>query len=155
MNYLIEARELSPQAVLLIRRRVERSQIATTLGPLYGSIFGFAQQCGAALAGQPFTRYVEWGAALLTIEAGLPIAVPVTGSGEVRVDTLPGGRVAATTHEGPYDRLLDAYAALERWIETQGLRPAGAPWEVYVTDPADHPDPRDWRTDVFWPIASR
>ena len=71
----------------------------------------------------------------------------------MRADTLPGGTVAATVHHGPYDRLLDAYAALERWIEAQRLTRAGAPWEVYVTDPAEYPDPRDWRTEVFWPIA--
>ena len=30
---------------------------------------------------------------------------------------------------------------------------SGAPWESYVTDPADHPDPADWRTEVYWPLA--
>ncbi len=31
--------------------------------------------------------------------------------------------------------------------------PAAAPWESYVTDPAQHPDPADWRTEVYWPLA--
>ncbi len=30
---------------------------------------------------------------------------------------------------------------------------AGAPWEIYVTDPAEVADPARWRTDVFWPLA--
>jgi len=31
---------------------------------------------------------------------------------------------------------------------------AGAPWESYVTDPADYPDPADWKTEIFWPVKS-
>jgi effector-binding domain-containing protein len=55
-------------------------------------------------------------------------------------------------HGGPYDQLSETYAALERWIEANGYRVSGAPWESYITDPADHPDPADWRTEVFWPL---
>ena len=36
---------------------------------------------------------------------------------------------------------------------TLRLRPGGAPWESYITDPADHPDPKDWRTEIYWPLA--
>ncbi len=53
---------------------------------------------------------------------------------------------------GAYDKLNDAHAAVQVWIEEQKLRGAGAPWEVYVTDPADVPDPANWRTDLFWPL---
>jgi AraC family transcriptional regulator len=83
-----------------------------------------------------------------------PAWVKPEGEEEIRSDTLPGGLAAMTTHCGPYEQLRDAYAALEHWMETEGLKPAGAPWESYVTDPAEHPDPKDWRTEVFWPIAS-
>jgi effector-binding domain-containing protein len=158
MDYAITERELCAQPVLLIRRRLERSQLAATLGPLYAAVVDHAQRVGAPLAGPPFTRYVEWGPGLLTIEAGLPVAAPVVrggSGGEVQAGTLAGGRAATTTHPGAYDRLLDAYAALERWIEARGRVAAGLPWEVYITDPAEVPDARDWRTEVFWPIAPR
>jgi hypothetical protein len=39
-------------------------------------------------------------------------------------------------------------------MDTNGVRPGGAPWETYLTDPADLPDPADWRTEVCWPLAS-
>jgi AraC family transcriptional regulator len=41
---------------------------------------------------------------------------------------------------------------VQAWIEANGHRAAGAPWEVYITDPADHPEPADWRTEVIWPL---
>jgi AraC family transcriptional regulator len=161
MDYSITIKELAPQPVLVVRRRVKPSEIAATLAEVLGRVFQHAQRTGAALAGQPFTRYLDWGPGLLTIEAGLPIAALVTplssadsGEGDVVADTLPGGLVATTIHPGSYNKLTEAHAAIQIWIEAQGLVAAGAPWETYVTDPADYPDPADWKTEVCWPIRS-
>jgi AraC family transcriptional regulator len=155
MAYSITKQELAPQPVLIIRRRVKRSEIAAAIGEALPHIFLYAQQNGIALAGLPFTRYVEMGPGLVTMEPGMRVTGSAgSGQGEVVADTLPGGPVATTTHTGPYDKLADAYAAIEQWIEAQGLAAAGAPWESYVTDPTDYPDPKDWKTEVFWPLAS-
>ena len=124
---------------------------------MLGQVFQYAQQNGITLAGQAFTRYLEWGPGMWTIEAGMPVTAKVgetTSDADVRQDTLPGGFVATTTHAGSYDKLTDAHAALQQWIEAEGLTPSGAPWEIYTTDPADYPDPKDWKTEIFWPVAS-
>jgi AraC family transcriptional regulator len=156
MAYSITKKELSPQPVLIVRRRVKRSEIAATIGEVLPPIFIYAQQNGIALAGLPFTRYVEMGPGLVTMEPGMRVVAPavVSGQGEIVAETLPGGPAATTIHTGPYDTLSDAYAAIEQWIEAEGLAAAGAPWESYITDPAEHPDPKDWKTEVFWPLAS-
>ena len=154
MQYDVLERTLDPQPALVVRRRVKRSGIASALGEMLGTVFLHAQRAGAAITGQPFTRYLEWGPGMLSIEAGLPIAARVEGEGAVLAALLPGGRTAVTTHRGPYEQLFDAHAAVQQWIEGHGHQAAGSPWEVYVTDPADEPDPKHWRTDIFWPIAS-
>ncbi len=154
MTYSIAKKELSPQPVLVVRRRVKPSEIAATLADALGRVFQHGQRTGAAFAGQPLTRYLEWGPGLITMEAGMPILALCAGEGDIQADTLPGGLVATTTHAGPYDKLTEAHAAIQVWIEEQGLKPAGAPWESYVTDPADYPDPADWKTEIFWPIHS-
>jgi AraC family transcriptional regulator len=153
MNYSVTRKEIPPQPVLVVRRRIKPSEIAATLATEFPRIFLYAQRTGAALAGQPVARYLEWGPGLITIEAGMPVAALVHGEGDIAADTLPGGQVATTTHAGPYDKLTEAHAAIQVWIEAQGLVPAGAPWESYVSDPADYPDPKDWKTEVFWPIG--
>jgi AraC family transcriptional regulator len=163
MAYSIDKRQLDPQSVLLVRRRIKRSEIASTIGEALSSIFQYAQQHGVALTGHPFTRYADVGAGLMTIEPGMRVVgggkrpdsstqAPSGDASTVVEDTLPGGVAAVTTHSGPYDTLSDAYAALESWIESNGFAKRGAPWESYVTDPAEHPDPKDWRTEVCWPI---
>ena len=162
MTYTIAKKEIPPQPVLVMRRRVKPTEIAKAIGEALPQVFLFAQQNGIALAGLPLTRYVEWGPGLVTIEPGMRIATPGQGQPPgggspaqppIKVDTLPGGPVATTMHTGAYDKLTEAHAAIQQWIESQGLTSAGAPWESYVNDPADYPDPKDWKTEVFWPIA--
>jgi len=157
MAYSITKKEIPPQPVLVVKRRIKPSDVAATLGEALGQVFLHAQRQGVALAGQPFTRYLEWGPGIWTIEAGLPvtaIAAETSSECDVRAGVLPGGLVATATHTGAYEKLSEAHAAVQQWIEAEGLRGAGAPWEVYTTDPADYPDPKDWKTDIFWPIES-
>ena len=135
MTYSIMTKEIQPQPALVMRRRIRQGEIAAALAEMYPPIFLYAQQSGFALAGQPFARYLQWGPGLLTLEAGFPVVAPNTPAGQsaaatpsgIVADALFGGPVAVTTHTGPYENLRDAHAAIEQWIDAQGLIPAGAP----------------------------
>jgi len=148
----IERRELAAQNILFVRLRAARHEISNAIGEGLGKAFPYSQRMGLAIAGRPFTRYLATGPGLYSLEVGMPVATVAQGEGVVEAGTLPGGPVAVAMHGGSYDQLSETYAALERWIETNGYRVGGAPWESYITDPADHPDPADWRTEVYWPL---
>ena len=47
--------------------------------------------------------------------------------------------------------MAPAYEALASWVSSHGGEPAGAPWEVYFSDPAVEPDPATWHTEVVQP----
>ena len=68
--------------------------------------------------------------------------------GALLADVERAVRALAAPVEG-----TDTNAAIERWIDENNLRPNGPPWEWYVTDPGEHPNPADWRTEVYWPLA--
>jgi AraC family transcriptional regulator len=148
----ITRQERPEQPILLIRRRIPRTQLQGMLAECFGKLFVHCQTTGLALAGWPLARYVSMGIGLWTVEAALPLAVPVPGEGEMEAGVLPAGPVALGIHAGPYEQLPETNAAIETWIEQNGLRVAGPPWESYVTDPSEHPNPADWRTEVFWPL---
>ena len=168
MQYAVKIVELASQPVVVGRKRVKRSEIATAIGQVLGEVFQFAQQHGIALTGHPITRYVEMSAGLITIEPGMRIAnsgqetiqidtawIAGVTPMDVRADSLSAGPAAFTTHTGPYDKLTDAYAAIEEWMEAEGFSATDAPWESYVTDPAEYPNPADWKTEVFWPVRRK
>jgi AraC family transcriptional regulator len=148
----IERREIAPQHILFVRLRVARHELSSAIGEGLGKAFPYSQRVGAAIAGRPFTRYLSTGPGLYRIEVGMPVAAATTGESHVESGTLPGGPIAVAMHGGSYDTLTETYAALERWIEANGYRTSGPPWESYITDPADLPDPADWRTEVLWPL---
>jgi effector-binding domain-containing protein len=151
----IERRELKAQHILFVRLRPARHELAQAIGTGVGKVYTYAQQAGIALAGHPFTRYLSAGPGLLTIHIGFHVAAATTGRDDVEAGQLPAGAAIVAVHGGAYDQLSETYASAERWMDENGLRPADAPWEWYVTDPAEHPDPADWRTHVFWPVAAR
>jgi AraC family transcriptional regulator len=149
----IERRDLTPQPALIMRCRTSRAELQAAIGNSLGGVYGHCQKVGLPLDGKPFTRYLSTGPGLMTIECGKPLAAPAPGEGAIEAATLPGGPVLIAVHGGLYDQLTETYVAMERWMEANGARPGGAPWESYITDPADHPDPADWRTEVYWPLA--
>jgi AraC family transcriptional regulator len=151
----IERREITAQPILFVRLKSARHELPQTIAQGVGKVYMHAQQAGVALAGHPFTRYPEVGPGLMTVEVGFRVSADASGRDEIEAGLLPGGPAVVAMHGGPYDQLGETYAAAERWMEGNRLRPAGAPWEHYVTDPAEHPDPAEWRTEVFWPVAER
>jgi AraC family transcriptional regulator len=149
----IERRVLeNEQPILYIRRRIPVSQLQQTMGECFGALFGHGMKSGLPIAGQPISRYVSTGAGLWTVDFVLPLLQPAESSGEMESGVLVSGPVAFAVHEGPYDQLSETYAAIENWIEDSGYRSSGPPWESYLTDPGETPDPADWRTEVFWPL---
>jgi AraC family transcriptional regulator len=131
---------------------VPRSAIPAAITEALTKIFAHSEKAGLTIAGWPFSRYPSVGPGLLTIECGVPLAAAGSGEGDVEAIVLPGGPAAFALHMGPYDKLTDTYVAIEQWMESSGARASGAPWEQYVNDPSDFPDPADWKTEVYWPL---
>jgi len=161
MTYSISKQAISEQPVLVqLKKASQGPEISKAIGEGLGAVFAHAHQHGLAIAGRPFARYLAVDPGSMTFEAGVAIAPPAdapaghapSDPNAVRIDALPGGFAAVTLHRGPYDRLHAAYAALERWIESEGLTVSGAPWEVYITDPTEVENPAEWETQVFWPV---
>lgn len=162
-RYEIVVKDLPAQPVVLVRRRVPREEIGPTIGRVLPSVFQFTQAAGIGIDGHPVTRYPEYGPGMVTLETGMRVT-KFTGDwthgdggsdGSPYREEFPAGPAASTVHTGPYEGLQQAYGAVEQWIAANGHKPAGAPWEVYLNDPGDHPDPKDWKTEIFWPIEER
>jgi AraC family transcriptional regulator len=150
----IERRDLDPQPFLFVQTKAGRHEIAKAIAEALGKAFPYAMQAGLPIAGRPTARYFITGPGLFDMQIGVPIAAAAAGQGDVQAGELPGGPMAVAVHGGSYDSLSETYVAMERWMESNGYRPGSGPWESYVTDPGDFPDTKDWRTEVYWPIAT-
>lgn len=152
MEYKVEVRTLKRTPVLFVRCEVTQDQIGEALGPAFGAVAAHAASKGAVMAGPPYARYYT-PPPNMVMEAGMPVTQDVAGEGDVQSGELPTGEAAVTTHVGPFEEVQPAYQAIEAWMSANGRAPGGAPWEVYLTDPALEPDPAKWRTEIVWPLA--
>ncbi len=156
VDYEITVKDITPTPMLYMARRVDKDQVAGALGEALPAVYQYVMEQGLPMAGPPLVRHLSQSAAFIELEAGIPVAEkpkppePDTG---IMAGELPGGRAAVTVHKGPYDSLGDAHMALDRWMAENGETASGAPWEVYLTDPGEVPDPADWLTEITWPIS--
>src|SRR5215207_1697683 len=81
------------------------------------------------------------------LEVGFPTNRAIEPDGAAEPGELPGGQVARVVHAGSFDGLAGAWQGLGVWIAEQGLTPAEAYWEVYVTEPSPDMDPAELRTE--------
>lgn len=81
------------------------------------------------------------------IEVGVQLDRPCPLTGRVVKSSLPAGRVAMTTHHGPYSELDSAHRAVLEWCTTEGLRTVGPRWEVYGPH---RDDPAELTTEIYW-----
>lgn len=144
--------ERQAQPVASIRLKCKPAEISKTLATALPEVMAQITAAGGKCTGAPFSRYHAMSETEVDIEAGIPVAKPIEAKGRVRNSELPGGRCAMIWHIGPYEKLCDAYAALQQFVAKEGLKNRGAPWEIYWTDPGMQPDPAQWRTQVFQPI---
>jgi effector-binding domain-containing protein len=87
------------------------------------------------------------------VEVCEPITGDLTESKRVKVQTLPAASLACTIHHGPFVTIPEAYAAVGKWIETNGYRITGPCREIYLnpTRNGSQNDP-DTVTEIQFPV---
>ena len=151
--YQVESRTTAEQPTLVMIGKVQLAEIPAFLGKAFAAVAQHIGMSGSSFAGPPFARYriLDDPRTEFEVEAGFPVERPTPGRDDVVSSTLPGGTLAVVTHFGPYDQMQPAYQAVLNWLEETGAQPAGAPWEIYYSDPQEQSDPRTWRTEICQP----
>jgi effector-binding domain-containing protein len=147
MSNEVTIQEIPEQHVLSLRTRSAVASLPALMGKVYGSIAAYLEANKAFPAGPPFAAYFNMEMDDLDIEIGMPVAVPLPGTGEFGPGVIPGGRYASLVHVGPYDKLAPAYQALTTWMEENGQVPSGVAYEHYLNDPQGTP-PEALQTEI-------
>ncbi|MFI7698287.1 GyrI-like domain-containing protein [Nonomuraea sp. NPDC049480] len=151
--------ELPERPYVGVRRTITMTQFGL-VGDRIGEIIGWLAERGQYPAGAPFFRYdeIDMAADRLVVQAGVPLATPVEGEGDIFADVLPAGRYVAVSHHGHPDQLIGVTDSMLKWAKDQGLtwdmtekdgtEHWGCRLELYNTNPAEEPDMNNWDTDL-------
>lgn len=159
MDYEVRIQDKAERTVLAVRETVRLEELGESIGACLAALYSRAGVHGLGIAGPPEVAYLsDFSLDGLDIEVRVPIAGSQPGAAQVdaaSVVTLPAQRCVCTVHTGPYERLGDAYRALEQWLAEQPYDAAGPAIETYVTGPDETSSPDDYRTEITIPIEKR
>ncbi len=146
----VETVELEPQAALVVRRKVALTDFGEALADILPRVFQHIAGAGQQPAGMPFMRYFSMDGVACDIAAGMPVAQPIDGAGDIEQHVLPGGRALTALHVGAYE---DVGAVWSRVM--QRARELGSDamfgWDVYTNDPGEVA-PEERETRVVLPL---
>ena len=126
----------------------EPSDVASAWGPAIAMVWDFIRsQPGLRTDGHNIFVYhnPKQPGEPLVCHFGVEVTRTFAIAGEVYATETPEGEAAVAVHCGPYNRLYEAYNAINQWLSANGRESAGDVWEIYG-DPT--PDPADTETTV-------
>jgi effector-binding domain-containing protein len=143
--------------------RVLSKRAKGAYGPTIGRLIGELMQCIYSPDNQ--RNYVKVVGPLMTIyhdheykeeDADMEVAIPVTGRVTVtdpamEVRNIPPQHVLSMIHKGPYETISQAYAKFGEYMAKKGYEYAGAPMELYLSDPQKTP-PDEIMTEMQVPV---
>lgn len=108
-------------------------------------------------AGKPFNINHKWDEAMQTAIFSTCIPVKerlITTDNKVQVGLMKPQKVFKTILMGHYDNSAFAWETAYKNMGAQGLipKPTGEPFEVYITNPEEVPNPANWVTEIYIPI---
>lgn len=150
MHYQIELLDAEPIRTAVIRSRVPPKELSRFIPAACGEVWSFVRAAGLPRPGRHLALYLD---AQGTVEVGVEVSAPFEGNERIHCSALPAGRVATTTHYGPYALLSQAHAAIREWCREQTQQCTGVSWEIYGhwQEEWDR-DASKIRTDVFYQL---
>jgi DNA-binding transcriptional MerR regulator len=140
MAFSVEERRLERRRVVSITGRVHVGQLPRFISQTINRLAQFVEEEGGRMTGPPLGIY--HGPINQEDDGPIEVCLPADGPMEPRDDVvireLPGGRAAVVTvrgDEGVFPTILGAYDAACDWIQEQGHRTLGPPWEVWLSGP--------------------
>lgn len=146
MSCEIKLTNAEPVLTAVIRGRLQPKELSKFVPAACGEVWSFIRSAGLRRPGRHVALYLDGG----LVEVGAEVSERFVGNDRVQCSQLPVGRVARTTHFGPYDRLGEAHSEVRQWCAERGHRLSNICWEIYGHwDESWNAEPSKIRTDVF------
>lgn len=126
--------------------------ITPKLAQAYGQLMNFMGNNNLEIVGAPISFYLTEDDENFEFVPGLPTQIEDVEDDRFEVRQTPDGYAIRMSYFGNYEDMVPAYEQLYAYIDWLKVEPTGGPWEEYVTDPGDEPDPSNWLTYIYVPI---
>lgn len=136
----------------IIRKTISQKEItkfySTNLHQIY-----LAATAAKLQPGVPCGLYFTWDTVKHQTDMAAAVPVPegstLKGNG-ISIIKLPAAKAFYVDYYGPYDRIVNAHAALMDYADDKGKKIIPPMIEMYVTDPGKEKDSSKWLTKVIY-----
>jgi effector-binding domain-containing protein len=135
------------------------SEIGTKMGVMFGEVTEFMSYNKIEHNGMPFTIYNQMDEMnnSTIFSACIPVAerLITPKDSPVLCGYMEPVTALKTTLKGDYQYLGEAYAKANEYIAANNLNvdPAAKMFEIYRNDPGMEPNPANWLTEIYIPLA--
>jgi AraC family transcriptional regulator len=85
---------------------------------------------------------------------GMPIGKEAVPAAPLQKAEFNYAKVAVATHVGPYERVHETYAKMMAYLEKNGWKIVGPPYEMYLDNP-EEVAPEKLRTEITMPVEKK
>lgn len=131
-----------------------RQEIGSALEGAFGQLTEIIARAGIRTRGQPRAHFHYRDGEHVGFEIGFPIEPDdVNTARQLGLGAGPAdpGHALVHIHRGPYEKLHEAYHAMEQNLVERGLKGRGDLWELYLNDP-DECSASELLTQIVWPV---
>jgi effector-binding domain-containing protein len=148
MKYEIRLEQVSSHPLAVVRRCARPQELSKVVREACGTVWSVVRAQKIPGAGRHIAVYLD---GQINLEVDVELEAPFSGYGEVIGSATPAGRVATTTHFGPYGLLHEAHDAIHAWCRNNGYQLSGPCWEIngHWKDEWNS-DPTEIITDIFY-----
>jgi effector-binding domain-containing protein len=143
ITYIGISTTMSPKDPVAINAQMEK---------MFGELKGVLEKSKVEALGHPFCLFPSYSEESMEMVCALPVAPDAKLPAKYKIMQTPGGKVVVGIHEGDYSGLTNSHMQIGKFLGDKKLEEAGAPWEVYVTDPKQTPDSTQWVTKIYYPV---
>ena len=153
MSYMeeidVQLVDMPKMYLLSIRKTVQPDDYPAEYIKCYEKLFKRIAVDKLTISAAPMVLFhsAEYTPSGLDTEFAIPVQEYVTGTR----DFCPG-LCLKTIVQGSYYQLPSVYAKQIEWAEKEGYRCTNALFEIYVTDPSQTTDEKDYITEVYYPV---
>jgi effector-binding domain-containing protein len=146
MSHEVEVVEAEPQVLAAVRRHTSREELPATIHAGLDAVYAWLREAPVKSLGLNVVVYLgDW-----NVEIGVRVSGEFESDGEVVCTHTPAGRAATCAHFGAYQRMREAYDAIDAWCKEHGERVGWPTWEAYGHWTEDE---AQLRTDVYALLA--
>ena len=142
---------------LYLTSSVTPENIDTVMRKNYTSIYNYMAANSIRASGKPMSIYqyrnAENGNMIFSCAVSVNQNYNIKDASGILCGYIPRTKALKTTLLGNYENLSDAWTQGYQMMNKLNLSPSSIkPFEIYITDPDETPNPADWITELYIPL---